>query len=60
MISTSYDPEADVFAVRFAPKGTPVAEAREVAAGVMLDLDADGQVIGIEVPVVRRRGAARG
>ena len=30
MISTSYDPEADAFYVRIAPKGTPVAETREV------------------------------
>jgi uncharacterized protein YuzE len=55
MISTSYDPEADAFYVRIAPKGTPVAETREVQPVVMLDLDAAGQVIGIEVLDVRRR-----
>jgi uncharacterized protein YuzE len=32
-----------------------VAETREVQPGVMLDLDAAGQVIGIEVLDVRRR-----
>lgn len=55
MISTSYDPEADAFYVRIAPKGTPVAQTREVQAGVMLDLDAQGRIIGIEVLDVRRR-----
>ncbi|HZH46269.1 MAG TPA: DUF2283 domain-containing protein [Roseococcus sp.] len=58
MIPTSYDPEADAFYVRIAPKGTPVAETREVQPGVLLDLDAAGQVIGIEVLDVRRRSGA--
>ena len=57
MISTSYDPEADAFAVRFGPKGAYV-ESQEVAPGVVLDFDAKGQVIGIEVLYVRDRMAA--
>jgi uncharacterized protein YuzE len=57
VISTTYDPEADALYVRIAPKGTEVAETREVQPGVMLDLDAGGRLIGIEVLDVRRRGA---
>ena len=49
MIRTSYDPEADAFAARFAPDGAVTTETREVAPGVMLDLDAAGNVIGVEV-----------
>jgi uncharacterized protein YuzE len=58
MISTSYDPQADAFAARFAPKGTYV-ESQEVAPGVILDFDANGQVIGIEVLNVSLRGAEK-
>lgn len=57
MISTNYDPEADALYVRIAPKGTPVAETREIEPGVMLDVDAKGSVIGIEVLGVRARAA---
>jgi uncharacterized protein YuzE len=55
MISTTYDPEADALYVRIAPKGTFVAETREVEPGVMLDVDSKGVVIGIEVLGVRAR-----
>jgi uncharacterized protein YuzE len=55
MIKTSYDPEADAFAARFAPASTATAETREVAPGVMLDFDAQGSVIGVEVLSVRLR-----
>ena len=58
MMRTSYDPEADAFMVRFAPKGATIERTEEVAPGVMLDFDAQGQVIGIEVLAVRRRMAA--
>lgn len=54
MIRTSYDPEADAFAVRFAQKGRYV-ESQEVAPGVILDFDAKGQVIGVEILYVRER-----
>jgi uncharacterized protein YuzE len=56
MMKMHYDPEADAFAVQFAPKGAYV-ESEEVAPGVTLDFDADGQVIGIEVLGVRKRMA---
>jgi uncharacterized protein YuzE len=58
MMQMHYDPEADAFAVHFAPKGAYV-ESEEVAPGVILDFDADGQVIGIEVLDVRKRMTAR-
>jgi uncharacterized protein YuzE len=57
MFRTTYDPEADVFAVYFAQKGAYV-ESEEVAPGVTLDFDADGRVIGIEVLNVRERMAS--
>lgn len=57
MISTTYDPEADALYVRIAPKGETVSDTREVEPGVMIDLDAAGRVIGIEVLGVRARSA---
>ena len=41
--------------VWFAPEGTKSAGTTEVAPGIMLDYDAAGNVIGIEVPDVRAR-----
>jgi len=58
MMRTSYDPEADALFVWFAPHGTKSAGTEEVAPGVMLDFDAGGTVIGIEVLDVRARMAA--
>ena len=58
MIRTSYDPEVDILAIRFAPPGHYV-ESEEVAPGVVLDFDKDGRVIGIEVQDVRERMAER-
>ncbi len=55
---TSYDPEADALFVWFAPQGTKSAGTEEVAPGVMLDFDAGGTVIGIEVLDVRARMGA--
>ena len=57
MMKMHYDPEADAFAVWFGPKGSYVA-SEEVAPGVVLDFDGNGQVIGIEVLDVRSRMAA--
>ena len=59
MMHTSYDPEADALFLWFAPPphpgGTRPAGTEEVAPGVMLDFDAAGTVIGIEVLDVRAR-----
>ena len=57
MIKTHYDPEADAFAVTFADKRAYV-QSEEVAPGIILDFDANGQVIGVEVLDVRKRMAA--
>jgi uncharacterized protein YuzE len=57
MMRTSYDPEADAFYARFAPDGTEIAETKEVAPGVMVDLDASGQLVGVEVLSVAARGS---
>jgi uncharacterized protein YuzE len=53
MMRTSYDPEADALFIWFAPQGTKSLGTEEVAPGVMLDFDAEGTVIGIEVLDVR-------
>ncbi len=57
MIRTSYDREADAFYVRMAPKGTRVADIREVEDGVLMDFDERGVVIGIEILGVRARAS---
>jgi uncharacterized protein YuzE len=59
MIRTSYDPEADAMFVWFGPESTKSAETQEVAPGIMLDHDAQGRVIGIEVLDVRERMTPR-
>ena len=56
MMRTSFDPGADAFYARFAPEGRAIGETREVAPGVMLDLDAAGHLVGIEVLGVKARG----
>lgn len=55
MMRTSYDPEADALSVWFGPEAAPAAETREVAPGVMVDFDASGQAVGVEVLGVRQR-----
>ena len=64
MIRTSYDPEADAMFVWFGPEGVKSVETQEVARGIMLDLDSEGRVIGIEVldlseRMIRGKAAAR-
>lgn len=55
MMKTTYDPEADAYYSRFVPDGVAIAETIEVAPGVMIDLDAAGEMVGIEVLSVRLR-----
>jgi uncharacterized protein YuzE len=57
MIRTSYDPEADALFVRFAADGVVSVRTEEVAPGVMLDFDAAGNAISLEVLDVRARSA---
>jgi len=42
-----YDPQADAAYIRLAE--TDVADSDEVTPGIVLDFDADGHVIGIEI-----------
>jgi uncharacterized protein YuzE len=58
MITTSYDPEADAVYVRIAPKSIEITGTREVEPGVILDMDANGRLVGIEVLGVRGRSTA--
>ncbi|HEX6442652.1 MAG TPA: DUF2283 domain-containing protein [Stellaceae bacterium] len=55
MIRTNYDPEADVLHVAFGPQGMPSDTSEEVAPGVFVEFDRNGNPIGIEVISVRRR-----
>jgi len=58
MIRTNYDPEADVLHVGFGPKDGRYDSSEEVAPGVFVEFDADGNPIGVEVISARRRTAA--
>ena len=44
---TIYDSDADALYVRFAD--APVVESEEVTDGVVLDFDAEGRIVAIEV-----------
>lgn len=57
MIKTSYDREADGFAAWFAPEGVGSERTEEIAPGVLVDFDAAGNAIGIEVLSARFRVA---
>lgn len=48
------DPESDALYLRLAE--APVAESEETAPGIVFDYDADGNVVGIEVRDLARRG----
>jgi uncharacterized protein YuzE len=49
-----YDPKADAFYLRIAPEGVIIEGTQEVAPNVMVDFDAAGEVVGIEVLDVSR------
>jgi len=46
-MKTTYDAEADALYVRFSE--TPVVESEEVSNGVVLDFDAAGRIVAIEL-----------
>lgn len=56
--AVTWDASADALYLRIAPQGTFVAGTTEVHPGVMLDLAADGSLIGIEVIGVRGQADA--
>jgi uncharacterized protein YuzE len=55
MIRTNYDPEADVFHVKFGPESAKYDASEEVAPGVYVEFDAAGNPIGVEITSVRWR-----
>ena len=46
-MKTTYDAEADALYVRYSE--TPVVESEEVSNGVVLDFDAEGRIVAIEL-----------
>jgi uncharacterized protein YuzE len=57
MIKTSYDPEADVMEIEFGAKGAVYDGSQEASPGIMLHVDTEGRVIGIEIEAVSLRMA---
>jgi uncharacterized protein YuzE len=55
-MKTTYDAEADALYVRFSE--TPVVESEEVSNGVILDFDADGRIVAIELLDASKQVAA--
>jgi uncharacterized protein YuzE len=55
-MKTIYDPDADALYVRFADAA--VVESEEVSEGVVLDCDAEGRIVAIEVLEARRHLAS--
>lgn len=47
-----YDPEVDAAYIRFSSE--PVQESEEVSAGIVLDYDEAGHIVGMEVLDARR------
>ncbi len=50
----TYDAEADAMAIRLPQLGSSYAESEELAPGVIVDFDAQGRVIGIQLLDVRQ------
>ena len=48
-----YYPETDSLYIEL--KSTPGAEAREIVAGLVVDLDANGEVVGFDIDHASRR-----
>jgi uncharacterized protein YuzE len=46
-VKVEYDPGANAAYIRFSAE--PVQESEEVAAGIILDYDGDGHIVGMEV-----------
>jgi uncharacterized protein YuzE len=57
MIRTTYDPEADVAGIHFGAQGAVYDGSEEVSPGIMLHVDTEGRVIGIEIEAVSLRMA---
>lgn len=46
-LKLEYDPEADAAYIRFSSE--QIEESEEVSVGIVLDYDADGHIVGMEV-----------
>jgi uncharacterized protein YuzE len=57
MIRTNYDPEADVLHVAFGPEDARSDSSEEVAPGVYVEFDLQGNPIGVEITSARKRGS---
>lgn len=55
-MKTIYDADADALYVRFADSA--VAESEEVSDGVVLDFDAEGRIVAIELLEARKHLAS--
>lgn len=55
-MKTIYDTKSDALYVRFAD--VPIVESEEVADGIVLDFDAEGRIVAIEVLEAKRHLAA--
>ena len=55
----TFDPEADAIGIYFAPDGATYDASEEVAPGLTLDFDLNGNVIGVEITGVRAFLATR-
>ena len=55
-MKTIYDAEADALYVRFAE--APIIESEEVSDGVILDFDAEGRIVAIELLDASKQVAA--
>jgi uncharacterized protein YuzE len=55
VITTNYDPEADVMRIGFGREGVAYDGAQEIAPEVYVDFDKDGQPIGAEIISIRWR-----
>jgi uncharacterized protein YuzE len=45
--TVKYDPDANAAYIRFSPQ--PVEESEEVSDGIVIDFDAEGRMVGLEV-----------
>jgi uncharacterized protein YuzE len=52
-MKVTYDPEVDVLRIIF--RNAPIEESDEDKPGVILDYDADGNIVGLEVLNASRR-----